>query len=427
LEQVDKEISELETQLKQVEDQLEEAHAKTPDNETQELVIYRARTHKVIQHVNQQIELGEAKRINLYTEDHRQIDGYVVYADKGKTDLKDKPILVMAQGNFMTAELAYDHAKALAKELNVNVVLYNPLGVGHSLGEQVSTGDSVSACEAAIKYALKEACTSDSGKVNTSKCAVYGHSLGGGISATAVDNLIHKGMKPLGLYVNHHSFTSLSGFVQGQVEAKTKSDFVAGLVEFLARMGLALIGFNNLNAKKALTNTKIANQVVVMTAGQDSLMKESGRLGNALASSKTVNDIMRKEVSTLGHNDEQTHLLISKHMDRYASHSEKELLKTKQEQEKSKLIENKKQDKARAAWVEKNKRPPTPKELKQIGKEAAIIQLTREERDEIEQKVSKIRLTDQEHYTSVVKDLQENEAYLDAFRDWAKNNSLQNS
>ena len=92
--------------------------------------------------------------------------------------------MVMSQGNFMAYENAYDTAKAYATKHNINIILYNPRGVGYSLGKERNTRQAITDCKAVINYALSNYCGDD-----PKHLGVYGHSLGGGITATALHEM----------------------------------------------------------------------------------------------------------------------------------------------------------------------------------------------------------------------------------------------
>ncbi|WP_068469719.1 alpha/beta hydrolase family protein [Candidatus Protochlamydia phocaeensis] len=257
---------------------------------------YQEKVSEAMRAVEEDIQLGNAERINIFTSDHQQLDGCVIYGGPNKGE--NRPVLVMSQGNLMTYELSYETAKAYAKEYGVNVVLYNPRGIGHSLGKENTTGEAVTDCKAAIEYASQRFCPD-----NPQKLAVYGHSLGGGISATALKELIQEGALPkggIGLYTNHHSFSSLQGFISGQAN---KNLFTIGSI------ALKLIGLNTLDAEQAVSKNRLASKVIVATGEQDDLMKGQGRLRDRLLSIFKSEEWQKKDVSFIslnafGHNDE---------------------------------------------------------------------------------------------------------------------------
>jgi hypothetical protein len=235
----------------------------------------------------------EASTINLYTDDHKQLDGYVVYADSNDHDLKKRPVVVMVPGNFAYAEGYLDLASNYAKALKVNVVLYNPRGVGKSLSQECSTQDAILDFKAAAQFAIHHV-----GEKNT---FIYGQSLGGGISAAGLEYMKKEGSLAdgVGLYVNHNSFSSLHGFLGGQSNSR--------LAYVISRIGLFLIGLNPLNNYNAIVNTKLADRVIVNTAGQDELMVGMGRASTFLKEhreSELVNRVSFIDIEANGHNDE---------------------------------------------------------------------------------------------------------------------------
>jgi hypothetical protein len=77
-------------------------------------------------HISYYEKIAAAERIHFYTEDHIQLDGCLVYADPTNHNLSDKKIMVMTQGNQMSWQAAFDHARTFALAHNVNVLIYNP-------------------------------------------------------------------------------------------------------------------------------------------------------------------------------------------------------------------------------------------------------------------------------------------------------------
>lgn len=256
-----------------------------------------------------EVQKLQAKRISFYTEDNCKLEGCIVFANPKDHQLKHKKMMIMALGNLYTWQQAYDHAKLMATKFDCNVLLYNPRGVGKSTGKTQFLQDAVADCKAAISYALKKACQKDD-QIDSQRLAVYGHSLGGGVSAIALQELIQKGKisdKGIGLYINHHSFSSLSGFVKG-------ISVVGPMLKSLSRKIIKMSHHNLLEAKKAIMETRLAQHVIVATGAKDDMMGKLARLNHALlhATGKKkpiANDVMYITIPDYGHHEETEYLL----------------------------------------------------------------------------------------------------------------------
>lgn len=205
--------------------------------------------------------------IQVYSKDHQQLDGMVVYGDNKKDPTK--PVLVMCLGNMMRYEDFIYQAKYIAMQAHVNVVLYNPRGVGLSLGEEFTLDEAVEDCKTFIQYAQNNLCGGEAGKI-----AVLGISLGGGIATEALKQLQEE-KPPLGKiahYINVNSFPSLPKCAEG----------VMGLNSKLGNLALGLIGLNPLNSGRTLAARKLAKITTVITAEQDEVMRGPGRLSHYL-------------------------------------------------------------------------------------------------------------------------------------------------
>ena len=222
--------------------------------------------------------------IQVYTKDHQQLDGMVVY--EGAAMDKSKPVVVMCLGNGMLYEDVIYYAKDIARNSHVNVLLYNPRGVGLSLGEEFTLDEAVEDCKAVIKYAQNELCGGDARRLG-----VFGLSLGGGISAEALKQLQgEKQLKKIGLYINQNSFPSLHKFAEGSLH----------LNPLLGRIALAIVGLNPLNSGHTLATRKLAKHTTVITAEHDEVMTGPGCLSDylqsVLSSQNTTNKKAKEDV-----------------------------------------------------------------------------------------------------------------------------------
>jgi hypothetical protein len=217
------------------------------------------------------------ERIDIFTKDHQLLDARIIYADKNKD--KNKLTVVWFTGNMGCLGMSIEEASKIARIANVNILLYNPRGVGLSLGTEYTLDEAVEDGKAVIKHAFQYLCKND-----PKRLGVYGLSLGGGISAAALNELQNeKVIKKIALYVNHQSFPSLQHCVKG-LKRKVPT--------MITRLGLALIRTNPLNTGHVLTKKTLADETIVLTAGNDQIMKGFGRLENYLE--KNANSLTRK-------------------------------------------------------------------------------------------------------------------------------------
>lgn len=247
---------------------------------------------------NYEERIGRASRIKFYTDDHIQLDGCIVYADPSNKRLSEKKMMVMVQGNFGSWQGAFTHAQAMAQKYGCNVLIYNPRGVGVSGGRAERLSDAVVDCRAAIRFALS-ACG------DPRRVALYGHSLGGGVSAEALREMVSAGSLPesgVGLYINHHSFTSLSDVVKN-ISPWTK------LLGGLARTVIKKTGHINLKTKSIIQETRLAHHVVIATAEQETIVCGSSQVGPRLQkSSKPVANDVTYVTTPYGHHEEVEYL-----------------------------------------------------------------------------------------------------------------------
>lgn len=274
----------------------------------EDVYVYRG-GNIVIRTFESEIKDKKSKRIAIYTDDHHKLDGCIIYGNRREHNLKDKKMMVMTLGNAFTWQLGYLHAQLMAQKFDCNVLLYNPRGIGKSSGNTQYIQDAVVDCKAAISYALKNACLNESGKINPKNLGVYGHSLGGGVSAIALQDLINEGRinkNGIGLYINHHSFSSLSSFVKGLPKG---GKYLGGL----SRLVLSIAKHNRLRAKKAIKDTKLASRVVIATGEQDQLMGKLARLKETLRKEEAkgrpiANEVLYISIPDYGHHEEEEYL-----------------------------------------------------------------------------------------------------------------------
>lgn len=243
--------------------------------------------------VNNQIAANKADRVHIFTKDHILIDGCMVYSNPDDKVTK-KPVMVMSQGNFATAEGCYDIARMYADKYNINVMLYNPRGVANSLGCEYNTDEAIEDCRAAIEHALKEYCTNANGEIIPGKLAVYGHSLGGGIAANALKELSRSGFIPkegIGLYVNHHSFASIPAVISGTSKAAL----------FFLNTLFWLLGINTLNALDLTVSTKnrLAQRIIVASAKMDEVISGVSQLAAQLRIKKTAHELKNLNITLI--------------------------------------------------------------------------------------------------------------------------------
>lgn len=251
------------------------------------------------------MEKGDISHVAIHTADHQQLDGCIVYANP-RDHYSPRPTMVMARGNEGIYEAQYAEAKAYAEKYGVNVILYNPRGVEYSLGQERSTQDAIEDCKAVILYALDRFCQKPDGGINYQNLVVHGHSWGGGVTANALLQLSQEGRLPtegIGLYINQHSFTSLPKAMSAALFKNSK------IIAFLARVILAFIGLNTLDAESALAQSKykLARNIVVTSSTNDKDIYGAMQLSHALKGNKTQNQIDQMRINLI-ENDSLGHL-----------------------------------------------------------------------------------------------------------------------
>lgn len=206
------------------------------------------------------------ERIDIFTDDHQLLDARVIYADKTKDKNKLTVVWFVGSGGYLGMYLK--EARDVAKLADINILLNNPRGVGLSLGTEYTLEEAVEDGKAVIKHAFENLCDND-----PKRLGLYGLSLGGGITATALNELQEeKVIDQIALYINHQSFPSLQHCVKG----------LLGIPAIITRLGLAILRINPLNTGSILTKNTLAKKTIVITAGRDQLMKGAGRLESYL-------------------------------------------------------------------------------------------------------------------------------------------------
>lgn len=244
--------------------------------------------------LNESILQGQVSRFNFYTKDHQQLDGCIVYAKPDEQD-ESKPTMVMSCGNLMTYEQWLQLAKDYATRFNINVMLYNPRGLGHSLGHMHTTGEGVEDAKAAIRHALRHFCED-----KPQRLAVFGHSLGGGYTTEALKQIKQEDKIEVGLYVNSHSISSIDGFISGLFNDNK-------VIPKILKILMKVFGLNTLNSTKTLNDKtqRIANHTIVLTGELDDVMKGRGRLGSSLENRV---DLTNETMPNIGHDEPEFYL-----------------------------------------------------------------------------------------------------------------------
>ena len=224
-------------------------------------------------------------------ENNMRVDDFT-FASADKTQLQgmlvrgpglpgQKPTLVMVPGNLMMAEELLLVAGRHVEDLGCNVLLYNSRGIGSSQGHETTINDAVADCEAAITFAAKM----------SKSLAVWGFSLGGGITAEALKNLkktpnVHEKVQ---LYVNLKSFASLSraaGSVAGALASPLGTP-----AKHVARKLMKQVGFNNLNSAKTLAAMDLAPKVLVYSTSDDEMIAGAAKLSHGLQSKQAAPEV----------------------------------------------------------------------------------------------------------------------------------------
>lgn len=260
-------------------------------------------------------ERHQIERKEIYTSDHQQLDACLFYANVFNK-ATPKPILVMSLGNFQTYEHSIILAYTYAVKYDINVLLYNPRGVGYSLGKEYTTDHAIKDFEAVIRYALTNYCTKPDGKIDYNNLAVYGHSLGGGISVNALEKLAKEkklSSDGIGLIIHNHSFTSIAHVVGHSNKLLCK----------ILEITLWLLGIHSLNCYTPLVNLKrkLAKNVLVTTTSTDQIITGLAQLAQTLKRNKSPDELKALHISLIDtHNLDHNEVLEYLDFDNKSDH-----------------------------------------------------------------------------------------------------------
>ena len=194
----------------------------------------------------------EGDLVDFYTEDHQQLSGSIVYAEATKS--KNKPVIVMAVARNAIYEEFLSEIQNIAKDNDVNILVYHSRGSGRSLGKERSTDNAIEDCHAAMKYAVDALCPHKDSR----QLGLMGYSWGGGVTAGGLEKFNEKENKNIGLYINFRSFSSLHHYGKSKI------------VKAIIKVALRIFKINPLHTAKILSKSKLADKTVVMqSAGQN--------------------------------------------------------------------------------------------------------------------------------------------------------------
>lgn len=231
------------------------------------------------------VKNNAATPVVIFPKEGLGLEGYIVKPSStvppGRKE-EERPMMVMVLPNMGCCQLLYSLARVYADANDMDVLIYNSRGVGNSMGKSYNTEDTVADCKAALNFAVKQ-------KGDSKKIAVYGQSLGGGVSAEAMRQLKEEpDTKDItfGLYINHHSFSSLSDFLEGFFGG-TNERRMKGFTT-ISEKALSLLSINALNTSKTLTSQEpgkfLADKTIVVTTKNDEIIKGRAQLSSQIFS-----------------------------------------------------------------------------------------------------------------------------------------------
>lgn len=264
------------------------------------------------------IEEKRGRAVEIFTEDHTFLDGCIVQPSNPSDE--QRPLIVFVLGQSGVYESEIETAKDYADTYGIDVLLYNGRGVGRSLGTPHNTGDAVKDLKAALSMAEKLG-------YDAKKIAIKGHSLGGGIAAEALRQRTEEGKTPIGLYINHHSFTSLGDFFKGFLTEKREAPAnettfkrylrnvgdrlrqgAADAAGYVSRKGLKIFGLDPLDAMEALSKEELADNTVIITTKGDKIIRGCAQMGRKISEAAENNELLKNishiVQSDYEHNDE---------------------------------------------------------------------------------------------------------------------------
>ena len=228
--------------------------------------------------------------ISFHTDDNVQLSGLLVRA----TGAPGKPMMLMASGNASCAEAEFPVALAHARTFDVDVLLYNPRGVGLSLGDTTHPAQALLDCTAAIRKAAEY----------SDRLCVWGCSLGGALTTRALRGLrdTHDAvLSKLQYTVCVNSFANLPS-IMGQVI--TPRWLPSALGRGASTGTLAMMGIDPLDTHATLQHGGLGVPGLVCNSTADTMMHDTSSLAEALQESQVElpENLHILEVDAGGHN-----------------------------------------------------------------------------------------------------------------------------
>ena len=229
--------------------------------------------------------------ITFYTDDNVQLEGLVIRAGGAPGT---KPMMLMVSGNAGCAESEFEVAMAHSRAFDVDVMVYNPRGVGLSLGDTTHPAQALLDCTAAIRKAAEY----------SERLCVWGCSLGGALTTRALRGLREShdpAIKKLEFTVCLNSFPSLPTIMGHMVTPR----WLPGSWGRGASTGtLSVMGIDPLETCVTLSQHGIGVPGLVCNSKSDEMMNGPSCLAEALL--ENANDLPKDlqvfEVEAGGHN-----------------------------------------------------------------------------------------------------------------------------
>ena len=186
------------------------------------------------------------------------------------------PLLLVANGSGGIYERSLDISHALAVAHNMQVLVYNPRGVGNSLGRICSPQDLVSDFRCMLQEALRRA----------PQVAVLARSMGGGTASEGLAQLQAAAPQQaarVGLLLLENTFSRFSAAAAHQVRVSPE---LMGVI-------YGALGFQDLSPARALPHCAKSMRVVVSYIDNDAVIGEAAGLHQEVRQSRRL---------TLAHN-----------------------------------------------------------------------------------------------------------------------------
>ena len=228
---------------------------------------------------------AEVRRLDVFTEDHVQLDVALVSLAEPR---RDCPTLVVNLANAERYDSSLADAVRWSERHGVQVLLWNGRGIGESSGSEGNTSDEIADSKAVLRYAAS----------HFAQLHAYGRSLGGAVLLTSLAELVDSGeLAPerFSTAIADNSFRDVPTVAACLVAAKPgRQRWIRNAFDAV----LMALDMNPLDAGGALQRTQMAANVVLGSVDDDAMIRDDAVLSR---SPNGANHVVRHRSSAGGH------------------------------------------------------------------------------------------------------------------------------